>query len=454
MSVRHVVIPTFMILCVLLGGASLGGYLGNLVLQLTALPIIVWALIHAQTGLPWPARTLQMLVGLLIVVVLLQLIPLPPALWTNLPGRAQVAEGFTLIEQPVPWMPVSLNPEGTIASLLWLLPAFAALLGIVRLGAYRSSTLAWCLIGVTVASVMAAALQLTGGSDSGFYFYQVTNFGFGVGFFANSNHQATLLLCTLPFAAALLANRGGKRGMKSASGLLIVLTGVALIIAVGLAINGSLAGAGLGVAVLLASAMLLRFQSRTVPAWAPPAAALALAGAVALVFFGPLSGGALLDDAETSTSSRDTMVSTTVKAAGDFLPLGSGVGTFPSVYRAYENPSETTQTWVNHAHSDVVEIALEAGIPGLLLMLALLIWWTRRAYVVWLKDERPDHFARAAVIASAAIIAHSFVDYPLRTAAISTLFAICLALMAQPRPSTRARIGSDAEDDGPRHLSA
>ena len=38
--------------------------------------------------------------------------------------------------------------------------------------------------------------------------------------------------------------------------------------------------------------------------------------------------------------------------------------------------------------------------------------------------------SRAAVIASAAILAHSLVDYPLRTAAISALFAMCLAFLA------------------------
>ena len=74
--------------------------------------------------------------------------------------------------------------------------------------------------------------------------------------------------------------------------------------------------------------------------------------------------------------------------------------------------------------------------------------------MIWTKDKQPDHFARAAVIASAAIVAHSLVDYPLRTAALSTLFAVCVALMAQPRPSARVRVGSEASKDELRHLSA
>jgi hypothetical protein len=79
------------------------------------------------------------------------------------------------------------------------------------------------------------------------------------------------------------------------------------------------------------------------------------------------------------------------------------------------------------------------------------LWWARRALVIWRADE-PDHFARAATIASAAIIAHSIVDYPLRTAAISAVFAVCLALMAEARPWVRQR--DRRQSNEARHLSA
>jgi hypothetical protein len=42
-------------------------------------------------------------------------------------------------------------------------------------------------------------------------------------------------------------------------------------------------------------------------------------------------------------------------------------------------------------------------------------------------------FARAASIASAAVLVHSSVDYPLRTGAISACFAMCLALLVERR---------------------
>jgi len=43
----------------------------------------------------------------------------------------------------------------------------------------------------------------------------------------------------------------------------------------------------------------------------------------------------------------------------------------------------------------------------------------------------------AGAIASSAILLHSVVDYPLRTAAMSSVFAMCLALMLIPRVEVR-----------------
>ncbi len=459
MTLRHFIIPAYLVLCVLLGGASAAGYLSNLVLQLLALPIIVAALMKTRSNMSRAARALLWLTAAMIVLALIHLVPLPPGLWRSLPGRERVAEGFELLGQPVPWLPLSLKPERALAALLWLLPAFAALLGILRLGAYRAPYLAWALIAVTVAAVMVGAMQLTGGAQSPFYFYAVTNWGQGVGFFANSNHMATLLLCVIPFLAALHAealgsgSQSSSKSLRRSSGIIVIIAGVGMIILVGLAINQSLAGIGLAVPVIGASILLVRYRRKALPAWAPVAGTLLTAAAVVAIFVAPLGSGAFSESARSSSESRGTSVAITGKAAVEHLPLGSGIGTFVDVYRTHEDHRTVEPPYMNHAHSDLAEIALETGAPGLLLVLLLLAWWGRRAWTIWgAGQQRPDHFARAATIATAAVIAHSLVDYPLRTAAISVLFAICLALMAEPRPVVRA--AADRGDEGLRHLSA
>jgi hypothetical protein len=47
-------------------------------------------------------------------------------------------------------------------------------------------------------------------------------------------------------------------------------------------------------------------------------------------------------------------------------------------------------------------------------------------------------YGKAATIASAAILAHSIVDYPLRTTAMAVVFGACLAMMAGPPRQSRS----------------
>jgi O-antigen ligase len=123
----------------------------------------------------------------------------------------------------------------------------------------------------------------------------------------------------------------------------------------------------------------------------------------------------------------------------DFMPWGTGLGSFRSVYQLYEKPEDVSNIYVIHAHNDYVELALETGVPGISVMIAFLVLWARAARRVWrYADAGP--YARAASIASAAILVHSLVDFPLRTAAIGAVFAMCLALLVERRAQpVRAR---------------
>ena len=119
------------------------------------------------------------------------------------------------------------------------------------------------------------------------------------------------------------------------------------------------------------------------------------------------------------------------------------MGSFRSVYQLYEDPARVTDTYVIHAHNDYVELALETGVPGIFLLVLFLAWWGRASWRAWRLDG--GAYARAASIASGAILVHSLVDFPLRTAAISTVFAMCLALLVQ-RTQAPARAPSDLRE--------
>ncbi|MGF1549993.1 MAG: O-antigen ligase family protein [Sphingomonadaceae bacterium] len=446
-------VPAYLALCLALGGASAGGFWENMLLQLTALAIIGWSLLHRRSGPGISGgRILYIVSALTVLLILVQLIPLPPALWTTLPEREQVARGFEILDLELPPLPLSLAPYETIESALWLLPALAVFLGMTRLGAFRPALIGWTITTLACLGVLVGALQLAGGRESFWYFYDITNYGAATGFFSNANHMATLLVATLPFIAALyLDARNARRSMKSVSGALILLAGAAGMVIVGILLNGSLAGLGLFVPVFGACLFMLFSRRATPPIWMPVLLALLFLASVYLIFNPPFGSDLLSVEGETELTRR-AIFARTIEAARDFFPIGSGIGTFREVYAIYENPAAISHLFVNHAHNDYLELALETGLPGIILLGLFMIWWTSRGIAIW-RDGEIDYFARAATVASAAILAHSLVDYPLRTAAIGALFAACCALMAGARPrAKRARKKREARQ--PRHLSA
>jgi len=211
-----------------------------------------------------------------------------------------------------------------------------------------------------------------------------------------------------------------------------LVAGAALVIAVGIALNGSLAGYGLAIPVLLAS-VVIAFPGRASLRWLTLLAAILMIGAVGWLSTMPVGSSTARASAETSVQSRHDMLVTSLEAAKRFMPFGSGVGSFRRVYALYEDHDRLDPTtFVNHAHDDYVELAVETGVPGVILLAAFLLWWANAAWAAW-RRPRPDPFALAASVASAAVLLHSVVDFPLRTAAISACFAMCLVLLIRQR---------------------
>jgi len=120
------------------------------------------------------------------------------------------------------------------------------------------------------------------------------------------------------------------------------------------------------------------------------------------------------------------------------MPLGSGMGTFVPVYASVEKSEDLlANVFANRAHNDVLELWLETGVVGLALMAVFAMWFILRSLDVWGRTPvglRPidQSLARAATIVVALLIAHSFVDYPLRTGAMMAMMAFACALMIKP----------------------
>ena len=433
---RDLAAPAYLLACLILGGSAQGIW-ANMVLQLAGLGLIAWAAVVPAEPQTRPAgKQLLALAVLGLAVIALQLIPLPPSIWQHLGPRHLIAGGYRLLGIALPWQPLSVAPYDSLGSLLSLIPPLAMLIAVLRLGC-RPPLLAVALLIGTFAGILLGALQVSSPDPevSPWYLYPETNFGLATGFFANANHMADLLVVTLPFLAALLASaRGTEAGVQRYSALVALVAGATLVIAVGIALNGSLAGYGLAVPVLLASAAIALPRRAALGRWLAPAAAILFIGAIGWLATTPLSSSASLrSDAQHSVQSRTEILKTSATAAEAFMPFGSGIGTFPRVYALFEDHDRLDpNTSVNHAHNDYVEIALETGVAGLVVLALFLVWWARAASQAW-RGSAP--FAGAAAIASGAILIHSLVDFPLRTAAIGACFAMSLGLLLWRRPA-------------------
>jgi len=416
----------------LLGGASRENPLRLAAVELIALVPLCLALGQTTWSRAPSAWTFALaILALAIAIPLVQLIPLPPAVWTRLPDGGARAQALALAGLSLDWRPISIAPGETLNGLLAMIPPAAGFAAAARLDRPAREIAVMIWIGCAASGLILGAAQLASPGGGWAYPYATTNLGSLVGWFANRNHEAGALLTALPCAAALI--RSERRGTRPWRAWAMGLFGLVAVAALG--VIHSRAGIILAAPVLAFSLFLIWRAEGRVDArrMALAAGALALAvGAVALASLSPIldrfTGGA-------GPEFRLEAWPIVIKAAWDHLPLGAGIGSFDRVFRAVEPLRLVAAHFFNHAHNDYLEIWLEAGWPGVAALAGFIAWF---AVVGWRAWRGGDVLARAAGVAGLALLAQSLVDYPLRTESLAVWFAFCCGLLVAPSPE-RAR---------------
>ena len=132
------------------------------------------------------------------------------------------------------------------------------------------------------------------------------------------------------------------------------------------------------------------------------------------------------------TDGRARNVGDFAAIAWQHFPLGSGLGSFDPVYRVSETVVSIQLNYLNNAHNEPAQILIEAGIGGAMLMLLFVIWLAQSGWAaIWKPDldARNARQVRAALLILAMLTLHSLVDYPLRTMALSAIFALCVGIV-------------------------
>lgn len=431
----------FLVVAVLLGGASrynVGTSIAPRLAALIALVYLFWRRHGSPIRVERPALFFWLAV---FALPLIQLVPLPWSVWTALPGRGLAHDVYSAIGVQ-PWLPISLAPTRTLDFLLALFVPLAAYLLGVHLDFAGRAVVLRTMLALAVVSAIVGLLQLTSGPSSSLYFYRVTNSDSSVGFFANANHLSLFLAGAIIIALAWLGDSMAVTGRIVAPAVLTA--GLAVVVLLfGIAGTSSRAGAIFSVIALVGGMTMLPLErvglKRSYVLGGAGAVLLALAGGLGLVLSGTLLSGRFAWGSD--TQERFNLLPQFGRIIHDFFPFGSGLGSFEPVFKSYEKAQSLNFGYWNQAHHDYAQVAIEAGLAGIALIVAFLVWYASRVVGIWRNGDESSRVRRqqaTAALFMALVMLHSGGDYPMRTGAIAATFAFLAAFLTAPNESRTA----------------
>jgi O-antigen ligase len=433
-----------MVLLLLTGGSARGDLVVLIVMRPLSVAFLAYGIWNLQGENFRNNRFSFVMLGLILLLTLAHLVPLPPGLWASLPGREQVVSFAQATGTFDVWRPVTMMQwttwnafyaEVTVAAVLVLASQLD------REGRYR--LLSFCLL-LGAASATLGLLQVMADTDSMLYFYPVSSRGSAIGFLANRNHAAAFLASMYPLLAVFAAagdpprRSGARRLVAAGRGRLAVAISAGIVIIPMLLVVGSRAGLALG-AIGIVLALPVYFMSK-------PRSERAISGRVILIGVLILAALAALSlyfaraeaiERLVTAGSRDELRfkvwPVIAGLTAKYFPLGSGIGSFVEVYQLDEPQRLLHRSYLNHAHNDWLEVVMTAGIPGALLLIAATVGWAMATLRVFRSSEgtrRDIILGRAGAVIILLMGLASIGDYPLRTPFLAAYFVICAVWLA------------------------
>lgn len=429
--------PAFLLLCVLLcilwlaGGASREDALGQAVVRSAAWFALVVAALFGRRPAFGGLMPVVALLGVTALLPMLQLIPLPPALWQALPGRDAFIPAAGDAAQP--WRPWSLVRGATWNAAASLVVPATVLLLVAQMRKEGRAHLPEMLFGLVIAALVLALVQVSaGGSRNPFINETAGQVG---GPFANRNHFALFMAL-----GCLMVPVWTFRTTKAPSWRIPAALGLLPLLLLSILASGSRAGLLLGGAGLILGLALvwgeIRHVLRRYPRWVSPAAlagVLLLAAACVLVAVAADRAVSIqrvmMEDGVQDM--RRQALPVVIDMIGAYFPAGSGLGGFDPLFRLHEPLALLRLTYFNHAHNDFLEIAAGAGVLGILALIAALGWWAWASFHAWRHGDSRSTTARLGSTMLLLIFIASVFDYPARTPIVMTVITIAGIWLAE-----------------------
>lgn len=445
-------------IAVLAGGLTWQGGRYEAWVILPSIPLLSLALFFhlRRRSIDWMALAL---VACTLALPVLQAMPWsggqPPWAAIHTAWQMDQARVFGL----VPSTSLSVAPDASFRAFLSLLPPAAVFLAVRLLDGPRQRLIAASIVGLAMFSAIWGLLQVAfNGLD------EHSPFGVGSGqakgFFSNRNHFAALMYVGIALSGAglisalqrMLADpepaRHGPRVIAWAAGFLLLV--------VACMVSQSRAGVVIGAGVIVALFVILALDTVRLTKGSRRLFALAAIIAVLTAVQVGLWGVLARFEVDPLEDGRILIQTTTLEAAREAAPWGTGIGSFRRIYEQREPLESVIGAWVNRAHNDWLEFYLEASWVGLALLVAWIVWWIfnlTRAFHGRARnaESQAGRLVRSlAVVAILAIALHSLVDFPLRTIAMFSIIAALVAISVGPRrPLSHASPGGDSQPSDP-----
>ena len=125
-----------------------------------------------------------------------------------------------------------------------------------------------------------------------------------------------------------------------------------------------------------------------------------------------------------------------LRTASEFLPAGSGLGTYSSIYLLFEE--NNNPHWFRHAHNQYLEALVDGGIPGLLLMLSTIALISCAAWYLSTSREVGVHswFGIGGLFLLVSQVVHGTTDFGLYLPANMLLCSVVCGAVAGTAAST------------------
>lgn len=427
---------SFIVLVAFTGGASRYDALQILPLRTVSALFAVTGCYFLASGRGTTERALAYLFLALVMLMAIQLVPLPIQVWSELLGQQMVVELDSVVGLTAEWRPITLAPMRTwnaIGSLIVPCAALTLTFAFTR----TSRPLLQAVAALGLLNAILGLAQILGGRYTLLYFYEVTNAGGAVGLFANENHAAIFAACSM-LVVAFLSMRARLAG-EARWWQIAYIAAFFLIFFIAL-ITGSRAGFVAALGSLMATLLMVSMAQR-------PSRRRRGSGkmrrwlernprAIILVPFAVLSGLVVIfvalgrAPAFADIFARDPLADlrwSVWPILAEMLSvhwlIGTGFGSFEQVYQVFEPRSLLMAKYLNQAHNDWLQLIIEGGVAGGLLLVAVIGWIAKN--VVTLTGSS---LGWVSVIFWATLFAiiggASLVDYPLRTPVfqVSTIF--------------------------------